>query len=136
MEEWEIVLKGSKRFRELLQREAERYGLSYSDVQVLYFLSQEGELNVSRLATLVDVNKSTMVEILDKLERDNLIIRNRDTVDRRVVKVRVTDMGLTVLKEVRAKYKDLIEDLLSKVDREKVIEFFKIIISETKVKVS
>ncbi|WP_048098477.1 MarR family transcriptional regulator, partial [Candidatus Acidianus copahuensis] len=85
---------------------------------------------------LVDVNKSTMVEILDKLERDNLIIRNRDTVDRRVVKVRVTDMGLTVLKEVRAKYKDLIEDLLSKVDREKVIEFFKIIISETKVKVS
>ncbi|BFH72786.1 MarR family transcriptional regulator [Sulfurisphaera javensis] len=130
MEPWEIVLKGNKKFRRLLQREAEKFGLSYTEVQVLYFL-KNGEKNVTSLANFADVNKSTMVEVLDKLEKRGYIIRERDSEDRRVVIVKITDEGKKVLEEVRGKYKELILSLLSKVkDPSCVIEFFNILINE------
>jgi len=130
LEPWEIVLKGNKKFRRLLQKEAEKFGLSYTEVQVLYFL-KNGEKNVTSLANFADVNKSTMVEVLDKLEKKGFIIRERDTQDRRVVIVKITDAGLKILEDVRGKYKELIVSLLSKIkDPSCVVEFFEILINE------
>ena len=130
LEQWEIVLKGSKKFRKLLQREAEKLGLSYTEVQTLYFL-REGEKNVTTLANYADVNKSTMVEVLDKLEEKGYITRERDPSDRRVVIVKITNEGIKILEQVREKYKELILNLLSKVkDPSCVVEFFNLLIEE------
>lgn len=130
MEPWEIVLKGNKKFRRLLQKEAEKFGLSYTEVQVLYYL-KSGEKNVTALANFADVNKSTMVEVLDKLEKRGYILRERGSDDRRVVIVKITDEGLKVLEDVREKYKELILSLLSKInDPSCIVEFFNILINE------
>ncbi|MDT7876918.1 MAG: MarR family transcriptional regulator [Sulfolobaceae archaeon] len=130
MEKWEIVLKGHKKLKKLLQIEAEKLGLTYTEVQVLYHLTQ-GEKNVTSLAKLVDVNKSTMVEVLDKLDRLGYISRERDAEDRRVVRVKITESGEKILEQVRARYKDLINSLLEKVkDNDKVVEFFKVVMEE------
>lgn len=110
--------------------EAEKLGLTYTEVQVLVHLEQ-GEKNVTTLAKLVDVNKSTMVEVLDKLDRLGYISRERDAEDRRVVKVKITESGREILGQVRDRYKELITSLLNKVeDKDKVVEFFKIIMEE------
>jgi len=130
LEKWEIVLKGHKKLKKLLQIEAEKLGLTYTEVQVLYHLTQ-GEKNVTSLAKLVDVNKSTMVEVLDKLDRLGYISRERDAEDRRVVRVKITESGEKILEQVRARYKDLINSLLEKVkDNDKVVEFFKVVMEE------
>lgn len=124
------MLKGHKKLKKLLQIEAEKLGLTYTEVQVLYHLTQ-GEKNVTSLAKLVDVNKSTMVEVLDKLDRLGYISRERDAEDRRVVRVKITESGEKILEQVRARYKDLINSLLEKVkDNDKVVEFFKVIMEE------
>jgi DNA-binding MarR family transcriptional regulator len=124
------VLKGHKKLKKLLQIEAEKLGLTYTEVQVLYHLTQ-GEKNVTSLAKLVDVNKSTMVEVLDKLDRLGYISRERDAEDRRVVRVKITESGEKILEQVRARYKDLINSLLEKVkDNDKVVEFFKVVMEE------
>lgn len=124
------MLKGHKKLKKLLQIEAEKLGLTYTEVQVLYHLTQ-GEKNVTSLAKLVDVNKSTMVEVLDKLDRLGYISRERDAEDRRVVRVKITESGEKILEQVRARYKDLINSLLEKVkDNDKVVEFFKIVLEE------
>jgi len=123
-------LKGHKKLKKLLQIEAEKLGLTYTEVQVLYHLTQ-GEKNVTSLAKLVDVNKSTMVEVLDKLDRLGYISRERDAEDRRVVRVKITESGEKILEQVRARYKDLINSLLEKVkDNDKVVEFFKVVMEE------
>jgi Transcriptional regulators len=124
------VLKGHKKLKKLLQIEAEKLGLTYTEVQVLYHLTQ-GEKNVTSLAKLVDVNKSTMVEVLDKLDRLGYISRERDAEDRRVVRVKITESGEKILEQVRARYKDLINSLLEKVkDNDKVVEFFEVVMEE------
>ena len=124
------MLKGHKKLKKLLQIEAEKLGLTYTEVQVLYHLTQ-GEKNVTSLAKLVDVNKSTMVEVLDKLDRLGYISRERDAEDRRVVRVKITESGEKILEQVRARYKDLINSLLEKVkDNDKVVEFFEVVMEE------
>lgn len=124
------MLKGHKKLKKLLQIEAEKLGLTYTEVQVLYHLTQ-GEKNVTSLAKLVDINKSTMVEVLDKLDRLGYISRERDAEDRRVVRVKITESGEKILEQVRARYKDLINSLLEKVkDNDKVVEFFNVVMEE------
>ncbi|AEE93923.1 transcriptional regulator, MarR family [Acidianus hospitalis W1] len=132
MEDWEIILKGNRKLRELLQKEAEKRGLSYTEVSTLYFL-KGGEKNVSSLAEFVGVNKSTMVEILDTLENEGLITRSRDEKDRRVVLVKITQKGLEELENVRQGYKNLIKDILSRSEGN-IIKFFQIVIEEVSVK--
>ena len=132
MEDWEIVLKGNRKLRELLQKEAEKRGLSYTEVSTLYFL-KSGEKNVSSLAEFVGVNKSTMVEILDKLESEGMITRSRDEKDRRVVLVKITQKGLEELENVRQGYKNLIKDILTRSGGD-VIKFFQIVIEEVSAK--
>lgn len=130
MEQWEVILRGHKKLRKLLQNEAEKLGLTYTDVQVLYSLSS-GEKNVSTLAKLVDVNKSTMVEVLDKLEKMGYIKKSKNEQDKRVVIIKVTEEGLNILTQVRTRYKDLILTLLDKVEnKECVLAFFNAIIDQ------
>jgi DNA-binding MarR family transcriptional regulator len=132
LEDWEIILKGNRKLRELLQKEAEKRGLSYTEVSTLYFL-KGGEKNVSSLAEFVGVNKSTMVEILDKLENEGLITRSRDEKDRRVVLVKITQKGLEELENVRQAYKNLIKDILLRSEGN-IIKFFQIVIEEVSSK--
>ena len=115
-----------------MQKEAEKRGLSYTEVSTLYFL-KGGEKNVSSLAEFVGVNKSTMVEILDKLENEGLITRSRDEKDRRVVLVKITQKGLEELENVRQAYKNLIKDILSRSEGN-IIKFFQIVIEEVSSK--
>jgi DNA-binding MarR family transcriptional regulator len=115
-----------------LQKEAEKRGLSYTEVSTLYFL-KGGEKNVSSLAEFVGVNKSTMVEILDKLENEGLITRSRDEKDRRVVLVKITQKGLEELENVRQGYKNLIKDILSRSEGN-IIKFFQIVMEEVSSK--
>ncbi|MUM64244.1 MarR family transcriptional regulator [Acidianus infernus] len=132
MEDWEIILKGNRKLRELLQKEAEKRGLSYTEVSTLYFL-KSGEKNVSSLAEFVGVNKSTMVEILDRLESEGMITRSRDEKDRRVVLVKITQKGFEELENVRQAYKNLINDILSRSEGN-IIKFFQIVIEEVSLK--
>ncbi|MCY0883132.1 MAG: MarR family transcriptional regulator [Acidianus infernus] len=132
LEDWEIILKGNRKLRELLQKEAEKRGLSYTEVSTLYFL-KSGEKNVSSLAEFVGVNKSTMVEILDRLESEGMITRSRDEKDRRVVLVKITQKGLEELENVRQAYKNLINDILSRYEGN-IIKFFQIVIEEVSLK--
>ncbi|AHC51877.1 MarR family transcripitonal regulator [Sulfolobus acidocaldarius SUSAZ] len=130
MEQWEVILRGHKKLRKLLQNEAEKLGLTYTDVQVLHSLST-GEKNVSTLAKLVDVNKSTMVEVLDKLEKMGYIKKSKNEEDKRVVIIKVTEEGLNILTQVRTRYKDIILTLLNKVEnKDCVLAFFNAIIDE------
>lgn len=126
MENWELILKGNRRLRDLLQKEAERLGLSYTEVSTLYFL-KSGEKNVSELANLVGVNKSTMVEVLDRLDSLGMITRYRDEKDRRVVRVKITEKGLDILEKVRQNYKELINQLLNE-SQGNIVTFFQLVL--------
>jgi DNA-binding MarR family transcriptional regulator len=74
------------------------HGLTGPQALILKAL-HNGSLTAGELASEVSLSQGTVTDILNRLEQRGLIIRIRDTVDRRRVRVETTDAGLALLQQ-------------------------------------
>ncbi|WP_162204988.1 MarR family winged helix-turn-helix transcriptional regulator [Sulfuracidifex tepidarius] len=123
MENWELILRGFRDLRRLLQREAEQVGVSVTEVQILYQII-DGPKKMGEIADMVGISKSSTTELIDKMESKGLLERGRGE-DKRIVFVKITEKGISTLNETRARYKFLIEQILKEVKEDEVLIFFK-----------
>jgi DNA-binding MarR family transcriptional regulator len=73
-------------------------GLSAAQILTLQTLADAARsMPAGELAMRVDLTQSTLSAILDRLERKQLVQRNRDQGDRRKVLINLTDAGRQVL---------------------------------------
>lgn len=86
----------------------EELGLTMSQLRVLYMLQAEPGTPAGNIAALLKVRPSTATGIVDRLERDGLVRRERDDLDRRRVRVWLTDQGIRVINEIRARNRAVI----------------------------
>lgn len=87
----------------LLARLAERntiHDLTYSQFAVLEALYHLGPLTQGEVSQKVLKSGSNMTLVIDNLERDGLVRRERDAQDRRVIRVSLTEAGSRKLEEV------------------------------------
>jgi DNA-binding MarR family transcriptional regulator len=84
----------------------EPHGLAVRDFGVLAFLARR-PLSQRQLIDLLGVDKSTMVRVVDELERQGLLVRRRDRHDRRAHAVELTDQGRQRLDAAQAATRDL-----------------------------
>ena len=131
LDPWEMLLKSYKLMRKILQEEAVREGLTFNETSLLFFVNANGKANVTTLAKYLDVSKSSVVEMIDKLVRNGFLERTKDVKDRRVTYVTITDRGRAVLETVREKYKETINKVLSEVnDVECISRIFNALLKE------
>jgi len=85
----------AKQMRDAMERFAERQGLSESRLRVLMRLynSTSRQLSLEALAEVLNVTPRTMTDLIDVLERDGLVNRAPDPVDRRSVLAVMTEPG-------------------------------------------
>lgn len=76
-----------------LQARLHPYGVTPPQLCVLTCLWEENGLSGTALSERAGFDLPTITGILDRLERQELVSRNRDTEDRRVVTVRLTERG-------------------------------------------
>jgi len=69
------------------------YGLTPSQFEILTVLSEEGEIPLNRLSERLCCACSNVTGIVDRLERDGLVKRERSQEDRRVILLGLTDKG-------------------------------------------
>lgn len=90
-------------------------GLSMAQYRALSRLLDEPELTAGRLAEAADVQPGSMSQMLDGLERDGMVERGRSDADRRIVTVRLTDVGrreaLAKRRHIARKWQDALGDL-------------------------
>ena len=68
-------------------------GMSWAGFRVLFCSWIEKEVEPRELARLCAVSRGTVSSVLNTLERDELIVRRRQSTDRRVVTVVITEKG-------------------------------------------
>ncbi|MFJ9177387.1 MarR family winged helix-turn-helix transcriptional regulator [Streptomyces sp. NPDC102360] len=93
------------RYNTKLNASIERHGLSVAGFDVLTALRRAGKpfrLTAGQLADSGLVSSAGVTLRMDRLEKDGLIVRERDAEDRRVVYSRLTDEGLAKVDEVFA----------------------------------
>ena len=91
-----LLAKASQRWNELLQEAFAREGFSEvraSYGSVLLPLFEEDGLRIGEVARRARLSKQTMTTMVRLAERDGLVERRPDEVDRRATRVHLTDRG-------------------------------------------
>ena len=78
----------------------------------LYSLVKGGEMTQSELSKQVSMGISTINGVIDRLEKKGLVIRQRDTQDRRKVFITVTEAGKMISKSTPSLLQDRLSDSL------------------------
>lgn len=75
-------------------------GLGPAQVHALMWLFRDGALTMGVLAQRVNITDKTITGVVDRLERDGYVTRERSTEDRRVVQVVLAEKGRTLAVEL------------------------------------
>jgi DNA-binding MarR family transcriptional regulator len=92
---------------------------SPSFVKALFsFQNPDKEYPIGELGENARVKRSTITDMIDRLERDGIAERVRDTRDRRVVKVRLTSKGKRMRNEFSKKRRQEFQSIFSELEEE------------------
>jgi DNA-binding MarR family transcriptional regulator len=98
--------------RRVTRAVAEQYGLTGSQLLVLKMLEPRGQVSLSALSEEIRAKNSTVTGIVDRMERDGLVVRRRSGDDRRVVHIELTAKGKKLANDVKADPKHMFRALL------------------------
>lgn len=93
-----------------LSRQLAEYGLTYSQFGVLEVLLHLGPMNQKDIAAKLLSSNSNLVTVIDNLEKNGLVKRERSDKDRRNFIVNLTDRGKKFISEFFPKHLKIITD--------------------------
>jgi DNA-binding MarR family transcriptional regulator len=96
-------------------------GLTGPQLWAIKTIAQEAPIMVSQIARRMYLHPATVVGILDRLEKQGLVVRIRSTEDRRVVRVELTGQGRALVKKSPEVAQGLLVAGLEKLNTKKLI---------------
>ena len=96
--------------RRLLPSSAQQaeFGMPLSHVQVLVMLDHRGSLSITEISQSFGIAKPNITPLVDRLIEEGLVMRERNSADRRVVNVVICEKGRERLADI---YRDLCANL-------------------------
>lgn len=91
-----------------------QYRITAPQLVCLTTICQNGSLTTTQIAGSVHLSPSTVVGILDRLEKQGLIQRMRDSKDRRLVNVTATDEGKRLVEHAPSLLQDRLAEALQR----------------------
>lgn len=113
--------------RRLTKAKAREFGLTGPQLTVIKLLDQLGNLSLSRLSSRIQARNSTVTGIIDRMEREGWVQRERSTKDRRIVLIRLTDKGKKLAGEIEVEPMEIFRDGLASLPSEDLSELFRIL---------
>jgi len=86
------------------RRVLRQHNLSITQFNALYHLDTEQGMSINDLTTRLICDKSNTTRIVERLKKEDLVIRQRDETDRRYVSVRLTEAGESLRQEAVTKH--------------------------------
>jgi DNA-binding MarR family transcriptional regulator len=109
-----FLLQRAHRRLRIAHNEALRpFDLTIAHIAVLGLLAERGDLSQRQLIEIMDADKSTMVYLIDQLEKLDLAERRPDPADRRAHAVHLTEAGRIRLIQVGGLVKRVEDDFLT-----------------------
>ncbi|HEY8431914.1 MAG TPA: MarR family transcriptional regulator [Sandaracinaceae bacterium] len=91
---------------------ARQHGLTGPQVTALKILEGIGELSLSELSARMSAKNSTITGLVDRMEQNGLVRRERSERDRRVVRIRATEKGRAIAAAVPVTAMEMLTDAL------------------------
>jgi DNA-binding MarR family transcriptional regulator len=116
----QLLRELSAQLSQLNHRVGARARLKDGDLACLDFVARKGPLSPSTLARLMQVHPATMTGMLDRLEAEGWIVRERDPGDRRAVLIRAVGGRARELMGHYAGMNDAIDRIAARYDAEQI----------------
>lgn len=95
-------------------------GLTIPQLTVLRILAKHKKLKVTDVSDLMNLTKGTVSGIIDRLEKQNLVVRTRSSEDRRVVYIELSEKGSNITESMRGTINEYFNTLFSKCSEEEI----------------
>lgn len=95
-----LIRRAQQRSNAVFAEECGGFDITSVQFAALFTLRAAGELDATRLAEQIAFDRSTIGDVLDRLEAKGWIERRGSPSDRRIKLVRLTPLGLALLSQV------------------------------------
>lgn len=107
-----VCYKIKKKGREILND----VDITPPQFEALQYLRNEDNLTIGELSSRMYLACSTVTDLLDRMERNELVKRVKDENDRRIVRITVLQKGHDLIKLVMENRINYVESILSELD--------------------
>lgn len=104
--------------RELLSA----YSITPPQFVALQWLFEEGDMTIGELSNKMYLACSTTTDLIDRMEKKELVVRVRDPKDRRVVRIHLLEKGGSMIDEVIQKRQGYLQEVLVDFSEDEVIK--------------
>jgi DNA-binding MarR family transcriptional regulator len=113
--------------RRITKELARRADLTGPQLTVVKILEQIGDLSLSELSERIRAQNSTVTGIIDRMEREGLVTRERSNEDRRVVYIRLSPKGRRLANEIPVEPMEIFRSALESLTSSETKELVKIL---------
>lgn len=94
------------------------FNITSPQFTALQILINNGNMTIGELSQKMSLACSTITDLVGRMEKTDLVIRKKDTEDKRVVRVEVLPKGFDILEKVLDKRRKFLQLKLSNFDKE------------------
>lgn len=94
------------------------FDITVPQFTALQILINRGNMTIGELSQKMDLACSTITDLIDRMEKSKLVVRQRDENDRRVVRIKVLDKGYDILEQVMKKRIGFLDEKLAVLSNE------------------
>lgn len=91
----------------------------------LVWLQEEGDMTIGELSQKMYLACSTMTDLVDRMEKNDVVERVRDTRDRRVVRIHLLDKGVALIQDVMKARQAYLSEVMSHFSEDEIKEILK-----------
>lgn len=111
------LFKAFMQFKQINWHEKQIAGYNPSEIKVLIAIKhgtneEKRDMKVSEISKQLHITSPSVTQIINKLEKDDIVLRNMDPSDRRAVNICLTDKGMQVVSEAKAVLSDAFVGLI------------------------
>lgn len=125
----------AKTLSDALNNRLIEHGVTKSQWIAMYYIEREGNLTQKLLADLMGAKEPTITGILDRLQREDLVLRKEDASDKRKKILVLTEKGKeinTELTKIAQEFRDVCLEGISEKDQEIFLDILdKMVIAAT-----
>lgn len=94
------------------------FGITVPQFTALQFIISEGNLTIGELSQKMALACSTITDLIDRMEKTELVVRKKDEKDKRVVRVEVQPVGYELVQKVLEKRRLYLAEKLNEFEEE------------------
>jgi len=122
-----ITNKAAKKMADEFNDRLMKLGITRVQWIALYYLGKYDGINQKELGDLMDIKESTVARLIDRMEKEDYILRTKDKNDRRITIISLTDKGKHYREELLPEGQKMADTFTMDISEEEIQIFLKVI---------